>query len=106
MEKKLPYGYESALLERLKQDYELEKNIKLDFRSHKHLKNEYGNHACFDYRFAEKIVEYMFKWIDDFFGRKCFDYNLKMSIESLKTTTLKIFILSHLRDAMNLKKGE
>ena len=79
---------------------------KIDFRTHVYLENNYGGTQIFSYSFAEKIVVFAYDYVEsylednknhfpDFSG---WVWNKQMSIEKLRTTTLKAFLESLIDD--------
>lgn len=88
------------LFTEFKNDFEIQYGITLDFRTHVFLHNNHGLSPIFDYHLAEKVVRFAYDWAENIieenpFNDPTFDgwqYNLQMSCDELRTTTLKDFL--------------
>lgn len=91
---------EKELIADFKEYLEDNTGYRLDFRSHGYLENNYGLSPTFDYAFAELVIENLYDWANKFvyehkdvfgdFGG--FGYNLKMSCDQLRNTSLKSYV--------------
>lgn len=102
------------LIKVFKVELSLFKNIQLDFRSDVFIANNYGNYPqSLSYDTACIIVKSLYEWANDFvrMGEQNypafagFDYNLSMTVESLRTRKLSDLIYNVCNDlAINYKK--
>lgn len=79
--------------------FEDETGIKLDFRSHQYLENSYGLTPTFSYSMAEKAVNNLYNWANDFVAEhqdslriSGIRHNTMMSCDKLRSQTLKSLI--------------
>jgi hypothetical protein len=90
-----------SLVKQFRNDLSLNKDIDLDFRRDVFISNQHGNYPqSLSYDNASVIISYLYAWaheyIDDHkenypdFGG--FQYNLMMSVEQLRTSTLNSVI--------------
>lgn len=90
-------------LQTLKKLVNKESGLNIDFRTDVYLNNTYGATPCIDYERAKNILKSLYAVLNRKFG--CYSiYNLNMSLEKLKTQTLKSFFEIELFTASNYKQ--
>ena len=74
---------------------EIKKLLDVDFRRHQFLDNQYNNSPCFDYDAAESYVANIHQFLSEKYGEAVI-YNFMQEVESLRITTLKMYIESNI----------
>ena len=74
---------------------EIKKLLDVDFRKDKFLENSYNNSPCFGYDTAESYVANIHQFLSEKYG-KVVIYNFMQEVESLRITTLKMYIESNI----------
>ena len=74
---------------------EIKKLLDVDFRRLQFLDNQYNNSPCFDYDAAESYVANIHQFLSEKYGEVVI-YNFIQEVESLRITTLKMYIESNI----------
>ena len=74
---------------------EIKKLLDVDFRKDKFLENSYNNSPCFGYDTAESYVANIHQFLSEKYGEVVI-YNFMQEVESLRITTLKMYIESNI----------
>ena len=74
---------------------EIKKLLDVDFRRHQFLDNQYNNSPCFDYDTAESYVANIHQFLSEKYGEAII-YNFMQEVESLRITTLKMYVESNI----------
>ena len=74
---------------------EIKKLLDVDFRKDKFLYNQYNNSPCFNYDAAESYVANIHQFLSEKYGEAVI-YNFIQEVESLRITTLKMYIESNI----------
>ena len=69
--------------------------LDVDFRRHQFLYNQYNNSPCFNYDAAESYVANIHQFLSEKYGEAVI-YNFMQEVESLRITTLKMYIESNI----------
>ena len=72
---------------------EIKKLLDVDFRRHQFLDNQYNNSPSFNYDTAESYVANIHQFLSEKYGEAVI-YNFMQEVESLRITTLKMYIES------------
>ena len=74
---------------------EIKKLLDVDFRKDKFLYNQYNNSPCFNYDAAESYVANIHQFLSEKYGEAVI-YNFIQEVESLRITTLKMYVESNI----------
>ena len=74
---------------------EIKKLLDVDFRRHQFLDNQYNNSPCFNYDTAESYVANIHQFLSEKYGEAVI-YNFMQEVESLRITTLKMYVESNI----------
>ena len=74
---------------------EIKKLLDVDFRKDKFLENSYNNSPCFGYDTAKSYVANIHQFLSEKYGEAVI-YNFMQEVESLRITTLKMYIESNI----------
>ena len=74
---------------------EIKKLLDVDFRKDKFLENSYNNSPCFGYDAAKSYVANIHQFLREKYGEAVI-YNFIQEVESLRITTLKMYIESNI----------
>ena len=74
---------------------EIKKLLDVDFRRHQFLDNQYNNSPSFNYDTAESYVANIHQFLSEKYGEAVI-YNFMQEVESLRITTLKMYVESNI----------
>ena len=74
---------------------EIKKLLDVDFRRHQFLDNQYNNSPSFNYDAAKSYVADIHQFLSEKYGEAVI-YNFTQEVESLRITTLKMYVESNI----------
>ena len=82
-------------MSKLTDSQDIKELLDVDFRRHQFLDNQYNNSPCFNYDTAESYVANIHQFLSEKYGEAVI-YNFMQEVESLRITTLKMYIESNI----------